>query len=125
MEGTTYATWKAMHGILDDTSDTDADGLGAFLEYVTGGDPIRPDSAPHPSIDISDGLVLVRYPHALQADDVTATLMQSTDLGEWAPANVEAVSAIAGADGVELITLRLSSPPEAHTFLSIRWQTRP
>ena len=125
VEGTTYSAWKAMHGILDDTSDSDADGLGAFLEYVTGGDPIRSDAAPHPSIDISDGLILVRYPHALQADDVTATLMQSTDLSEWAPATVVPVSATAGADGVELITLRLSPPPEAHTFLSIHWQTRP
>ena len=124
-EGTTYAAWKEKHGILDDTTDSDVDGLGPFLEYVSGGDPMRPDAAPYPSIDVSDGYVLVSYTHALEADDVTARLMQSADLSAWVPANVEPVSSISGTDGSEVVTLRLPSPSGAHTFLSIHWQTRP
>ena len=58
-EGTTYAAWKEKHGILDDTTDSDADGVGPFLEYVSGGDPIRADAAVLPSIDLSEGDVLV------------------------------------------------------------------
>ena len=42
--------------------------------------------------------------------DVTATVMRSADLFEWTPATVDPVSAVAGTDGTELITVRLAEP---------------
>ena len=124
-EGTTYAAWKAALSITDDTSDPDADGMGPLLEYATGSSPAVADTARNPAFAVSNGAPRLSYLHARVADDVTAKVMQSTNLSKWTPAIVEPVSAVAGTGGTEQITVNLTGPPGDRFFLSIHWQVRP
>ena len=110
-EGTTYTAWKAVNAITDDTTDTDADGMNPLLEYTSGSSPTLADTGQDPAVTVSNDTAFLSYRHALEADDVVATIMRSTDLSQWSPASVEPASAVAGADGSEVITVRLVEPP--------------
>lgn len=91
-----YADWRSQNfdaGQLADTSvsgddaDFDGDTLNTFLEYITAGDPFRPDPAHQPRIaevDLGQGsrpAFVVRL--SSQAVEQTVVVQRSPDLGRW------------------------------------------
>jgi hypothetical protein len=123
-EGTVYATWKTERGITDNNADADADGLSAFLEYVTGSDPAVNSRANLPNVGrTADGSVTLAVRQALAADDVSFIIETSVDLATWAPATATRQGSTA-AGGVEThhYVLAPSTPPDAKRFVRVRYQ---
>lgn len=124
-EGTAYGGWKAGNSIPDDTIDADADGMSPLIESATGGSPVLNDSGRSPDIVAAGGVIRLSYLHALAADEVTATIMQSSDLSQWVPASIQPDSAVTGEDGAEKITVRLTGPASSRLYVRLLWQIRP
>jgi hypothetical protein len=126
----TYAAWKTANGVTDDLSDTDKDGVSAFLEYVLGGTIGVIDTARLPrvgtvQIEIGDGVLqtygTLSFTRRLGADDVNYLIEYSSALNTWAPSGVF-MSATRNSDGTETCLYRSSQPvaPPNGEFLRLR-----
>ena len=116
--------------MTDDALDLDRDGLRPLAEYATGGSPVLSDAARNPSITTATlpgpppaDFLLFTYHWRRGADDLTATVQQSTDFNGWSDAPTEPFSTVAQPDGTDLITLKtLPTSPESPVFLRLRWR---
>ena len=129
-----YAVWKENFGITDEQSDPDGDGLVPLLEYASGGSPQADDSAHQPSVRLDPPAVpgenarlVFSYFRQRGADDVNATLRQSTDLENWTALAAEVTSITALPDGTERVRLQMPAPPAggARLYLQLHWELSP
>jgi hypothetical protein len=114
-DGQSYAEWKAANGITSDNDDLDGDGLTAFLEYVTGGDPRVASTERLPSLNYDEAsgtirAVVYRNPGASEG---RYELQSSTDLASWTSATVQSTmtSNVAGAERAESVIVVDSTKP--------------
>ena len=130
----TYAAWKTANGVTNDTLDTDSDGLRPLAEYASGGSPLLSDAARNPSLTTATfpgppaaDFVLFTYRWRRGADDLTATVQQSSDFNVWTNTATEPFSIVAQTDGTDLVTLKTlpTSPAGPPVFLRLRWQSMP
>ena len=126
-----YAAWKTANGVTDDLLDTDRDSLRPLAEYASGGSPTISDAARNPSLATATfpgpppaDYVLFSFRWRRGADDLTATVQQSSDFNGWSNAPTEPFSIVAQPDGTDLITLKTlpTSPAGPPVFLRLRWQ---
>ncbi len=68
-------------------ADLDGDGAANVLEYLSGANPVRADSAPDWHIDLADGVLTVYWPLRADVRGVTWRLEESEDLRVWKAAD--------------------------------------
>ncbi len=133
-DSTTYAAWKTSTGVTSESVDIDRDGLLPLLEYASGGSPTTNDAGHNPTVVSTlvpgpppANYVLLSYLRRRGADDLQATLEQSTNLTSWTPAPAELISVVAQDDGTEIVTLRTLPVATSgqQAFLHVRWQVPP
>lgn len=86
-DASSFADWKRFHGITSDTEDSDHDGLTAFMEYATGGDPSVSSAANVPAFRASTvpGSLEVLIHRQASADEARHLIAISTNLVKWTP----------------------------------------
>ncbi len=122
-----YATWKSGHGIILDESDDDNDGVSAFLEYVTGGDPDSPSANVLPTATIMpvnvggliDDYIVLEVRRRIGADDIAIIAQSSTELVTWPGIPVFAGS-FANGDGTETLRYRSNAPAAGGARIFLR-----
>lgn len=123
-----YDLWKIANGIDNDHSDSDEDGLTAFVEYATGNNPGVPDASPVSSRGIvaidPEGYLSITYQQGLEATDVFFEIQKSNDLETWTTVmNTILIDAVDDpVKPTRQITLRLAEPVSraARHFLRVR-----
>lgn len=123
-----YEDWKLVHGITDDQSDDDHDGLSAFAEYATGNDPSIPNQGSATTGNIvtvdSNGFLAVTYQQSLTALGVSFKIQESSDLQSWTdvPNPVLVDEVIDEETQTKKVTERLpdSVTPGSRKFLRVR-----
>ncbi len=105
-----YAAWKSAHGVTDDGSDADQDGLTVFAEYAVAGDltDSSQDRWPVAGLDAAQFQTLTVTRRA-GADDVDLVPETSTGLNDWT-ADMEFVRSVINTDGTESLTWRTAQP---------------
>ena len=87
----TYDAWAARHGAGLPEENDDQDCLTNLLEYALDLDPAVFDSQPF-SVDPAGSDLVFSYTRSLRKIDITYQAQVSSDLNQWDPASVEAVS---------------------------------
>ena len=101
------------------TSDADADGLNALLEYALGTSDTNNTTAPTAYSITREpaGTFLFSHQRALAADDITYTLQSTADLtAAWSPADAAFVNSTPVAAGIVSDTWRITPPVGAVKF---------
>ena len=101
-DATTFATWLASFGIIDDSEGVDSDGDGDpdFLEYAAGSDPLDPNSR-----GITDLSANPSYTKNLAAEDATLSMQTSRDLRLWSEGELDVISENPLGNGKQEITV--------------------
>ncbi len=103
---TAYAAWKTTHGVSNNDSDNDHDGLTAFAEYAVGGDPSASSQHfwPNAGLDPS-GFQTLTITLRAGADDVDIIPESAPTPGEWTSSLIF-VRRTMNPDGTESLTWR-------------------
>lgn len=107
-----YLSWKQSNGVLNDSVDSDGDGLLPAVEYLFGTSPNSPNTLPFEvALESSGGgqppIFLVTLRTATAADDASFRFDFSSDLTNWTPVEGELVSHTPLAGGVSSRTYRI------------------
>jgi hypothetical protein len=118
--------WRLEHfgttasaGDAADDADPDGDGVINLLERAFGGDPRRPDSSIAPAVDPLSPLLSILYRKAIDATDLTFTVMETTDLTTgWVPAT-GTIEVIEGDGAVEQLRFTREAGSAERLFLRV------
>ncbi|MDG2122545.1 MAG: lamin tail domain-containing protein, partial [Verrucomicrobiales bacterium] len=117
-----YGDWKDTNSITSDDSDSDQDGLTAFMEFALGTDPSRYDSLPGLAGDglqeitvagLPSEFLTISFRRRIAAEELTYTIQFSTDLnsGTWSDGNdAILVSSSPNGDGTVTQLWRFTAP---------------
>ena len=81
--GDRYDTWAATHGIANQNSDDDGDGLTGLMEYALNTDPYVANHRSPLAMTHSGGDYSLTFDLNLLRSDVDLVLQSSTDLQNW------------------------------------------
>ena len=81
--GDRYDTWAATHGIANQNSDDDGDGLTGLMEYAFNTDPYVANHRSPLAMTHSGGDYSLTFDLNLLRSDVDLVLQSSTDLQNW------------------------------------------
>jgi hypothetical protein len=115
-----YPAWKIANGVVNDTADTDADGLNSFEEYGMAGRAAIPDPLRRPRVSsalftvggATEKYATFTFSRRFAADDVTAIVETTNSLipASWSAAGAVFVSGTRETDGSETILYRSVTP---------------
>jgi hypothetical protein len=84
---TAFSAWAISNGISNRTEDSDGDGYNNEFEYLMGLNPKDASNSRLPALSMSAGTPTFTYTYRTDAT-ITYTVLSSTDLQTWDPADV-------------------------------------
>jgi hypothetical protein len=93
------------------------DGIVNLLKYAFNSDPLAPSTAALPTITTSGGNLVLTYLKNDAATDLNFTVLQSTDLATWTPAN-PTLTTLSDLNGTS--TIQANVPINGATKLMLR-----
>jgi len=116
-----FPAWLSFHGIPSSgaTDDPDLDGLDNLVEYFLGTHPLQPsqDKTPTGALTLinpgngEDTYFILTFQHNQNAEGVTFTAQESTDLSLWNVTGIPTeVDSTAGSGSIRTVRYRSSQP---------------